>query len=324
VFVTVLREAFLANPKASAAVKRQLARAGMKAPSEYSLTFPELEPPAMQPLNGEFPGGTPECGAPQAPHPRRQGEGHRRGRRFRERHRVLLRDLRVGGRRRAAASRRRRRTSTKAKSRPSRSSPASCGASRARAPPAATCCSPTTASRPTPTTATRTCSTPSRAARKRSGGVAGDNGWIFTGVGAAAPILSQALALDGDDHLFNATQIIPLEKQLDLTNGRFWNVSRKGTHINSDWEWSLRIEGLGLRAVRHALIVVPAPPRAARRARGRARSHPTVHSMKGRRASAIVGARPASARRTLTTSKQALTYSPWPSYAGAPRFDRSS
>jgi hypothetical protein len=65
VFVTVLREAFLANPKASAAVKRQLARAGMKAPSEYSLTFPELEPPAMQPLNGEFPGGTPECGAPK-------------------------------------------------------------------------------------------------------------------------------------------------------------------------------------------------------------------------------------------------------------------
>jgi hypothetical protein len=77
------------------------------------------------------------------------------------------------------------------------------------------------------------------------GGVAGDYGWIFTVVGAVAPVVSDALALDGDDHLFNAQQTIGLDAQLDLTNGRYWSVRRSGTHVNSDWDWELRIEAWG-------------------------------------------------------------------------------
>ncbi|MBK6519898.1 MAG: hypothetical protein IPM79_34085 [Polyangiaceae bacterium] len=77
------------------------------------------------------------------------------------------------------------------------------------------------------------------------GGVAGSYGWIFGIIGAVAPVLSDALALDGDDHLFNAQQTIDLGIQLDMTNGRFWNVRRDGTHLNSDWDWELRVEAWG-------------------------------------------------------------------------------
>lgn len=77
------------------------------------------------------------------------------------------------------------------------------------------------------------------------GGVAGSYGWVFTVIGAVAPVLSGAIGLDGDDHLFNAQQTIPLDKQLDLTNGRFWTVRRSGTHLNSDWDWELRVEAWG-------------------------------------------------------------------------------
>jgi len=73
----------------------------------------------------------------------------------------------------------------------------------------------------------------------------GDQGWIFEVAGAVVPIVTDALVLDSDDHLFNATQIIPVEKDLDLTNGRFWTVRREGTHLNSDWDWELRIEAWG-------------------------------------------------------------------------------
>lgn len=82
-------------------------------------------------------------------------------------------------------------------------------------------------------------------AAEQIGGVAGSYGWIFTIVGAVAPVLSDALALDGDDHLFNAQQTIDLSMQLDMTNGRFWNVRRSGTHLNSDWDWELRVEAWG-------------------------------------------------------------------------------
>ena len=77
------------------------------------------------------------------------------------------------------------------------------------------------------------------------GGVAGSYGWIFDIVGAVAPVVSGALGLDGDDHLFNAQQTIALDQQLDLTNGRWWSVRRSGTHINSDWDWELRVEAWG-------------------------------------------------------------------------------
>lgn len=83
------------------------------------------------------------------------------------------------------------------------------------------------------------------AAATQIGGVAGSYGWVFDVVGAVAPVVSGAVGLDGDDHLFNAQQTIPLDKQLDLTNGRWWSVRRSGTHINSDWDWELRVEAWG-------------------------------------------------------------------------------
>lgn len=77
------------------------------------------------------------------------------------------------------------------------------------------------------------------------GVVGGQYGWVFTVVGALAPVVSGALSLDSDDHLFNATQTIPLDKQLDMTNGRYWGVRRSGTHNLSDWDWELRVEAWG-------------------------------------------------------------------------------
>jgi hypothetical protein len=75
--------------------------------------------------------------------------------------------------------------------------------------------------------------------------VQGDNGWIFKTAGAIAPIVSTGLALDSDDHLFNAQQTIPLDKQLALTNGAYWTVRRAGTHAWSDWDWELEVKAWG-------------------------------------------------------------------------------
>ena len=75
--------------------------------------------------------------------------------------------------------------------------------------------------------------------------IPGDSGWIFETVADIAPIVSGGLALDGDDHLFNAQQIIPLDRQLELTNGAYWTVRRNGTHILSDWDWEIFIKAWG-------------------------------------------------------------------------------
>jgi hypothetical protein len=83
------------------------------------------------------------------------------------------------------------------------------------------------------------------AAGQIGGAIGGEYGWVFTTVGAVAGVISSAMSLDGDDHLFNATQTIPLEMQLDLTNGRYWSVRRSGTHFLSDWDWELRVEAWG-------------------------------------------------------------------------------
>jgi hypothetical protein len=85
-------------------------------------------------------------------------------------------------------------------------------------------------------------------ASSQIGGVLNDlgmQGWIFTVAGAVLPVVSDALALDGDDHLFNANQIIPADQQLALTNGGYWTVRKNGTHLNSDWDWELRVEAWG-------------------------------------------------------------------------------
>jgi hypothetical protein len=81
-----------------------------------------------------------------------------------------------------------------------------------------------------------------------AGGAVGDAtpyGWIIEVVGVAIGIVSDALAFESDDHVFNATQIVPFEAQLDLTNGRYWKVRRHGTLGLSDWDWELRMEAWG-------------------------------------------------------------------------------
>ena len=78
-----------------------------------------------------------------------------------------------------------------------------------------------------------------------AGGISEDNGWIFDTVGVVSDLLPAAIGLDGDDLLFNASQIIPEDMHLSLTSGQFWQVVRSGTNINSDWEWHLRMEVWG-------------------------------------------------------------------------------
>jgi hypothetical protein len=75
--------------------------------------------------------------------------------------------------------------------------------------------------------------------------VEGENGWVFSTAAAIAPVVSTGLALDTDDHLFNAQQTIPLDSQLALTNGAYWTVRRDGTHIFSDWDWELTVQAWG-------------------------------------------------------------------------------
>jgi hypothetical protein len=82
-------------------------------------------------------------------------------------------------------------------------------------------------------------------ASQAGGVIGGEYGWILETVGALSGIVSEAVTLDGDDYLFNATQTLDLSIQLDLTNGKFWSVRKSGTHLGSDWDWELRIEAWG-------------------------------------------------------------------------------
>jgi hypothetical protein len=79
-------------------------------------------------------------------------------------------------------------------------------------------------------------------AADQAGGMAGDNGWIFGAVGIVSDLLPSVLSLDSDDQLFNASQIVPEDMHLALTQGAYWEVRRSGTHLNSDWDWLLRME----------------------------------------------------------------------------------
>jgi len=71
------------------------------------------------------------------------------------------------------------------------------------------------------------------------------NGWTSSAVDLAARYLPALLSLDGDDHLFSATQTIPRSAQLGLANGASWSVRKKGTHFWSDWDWTLSVEAWG-------------------------------------------------------------------------------
>lgn len=75
--------------------------------------------------------------------------------------------------------------------------------------------------------------------------LAGGQGWIFSAAGTALSLIGEAVALDGDDHLFSATQTIAPDKHLALTNGTTWKVHRSGTHLWSDWDWELSVEAWG-------------------------------------------------------------------------------
>jgi len=72
--------------------------------------------------------------------------------------------------------------------------------------------------------------------------IPGVDGWVFPAVGIVTGLLAGALSLDGDDLLFNGTQVIPETEMLNLTSGGWWSVRREGTNLNSDWDWELRME----------------------------------------------------------------------------------
>jgi len=70
------------------------------------------------------------------------------------------------------------------------------------------------------------------------------NGWAV-GVGGLAQILMKAVALDKDDHLLTDQHSIVPSVQVEASNGVYWTVQKSGTNLNSDWNWSLRIEAWG-------------------------------------------------------------------------------
>ena len=72
--------------------------------------------------------------------------------------------------------------------------------------------------------------------------IPGVDGWVFPAVGVVTDLLAGALTLDGDDLLFNGTQVVPETEMLNLTHGAWWSVRRSGTNLNSDWDWELRME----------------------------------------------------------------------------------
>jgi hypothetical protein len=82
-------------------------------------------------------------------------------------------------------------------------------------------------------------------AAEQAGAMSEDNGWIFDAVGIVSDLLPSVLALDSDDQLFNASQIVPADMHLALTQGAYWEVRRSGTNLNSDWDWLLRMEVWG-------------------------------------------------------------------------------
>lgn len=77
------------------------------------------------------------------------------------------------------------------------------------------------------------------------GTIPGVNGWVFPVIGLAADIIGAALALEADNHLFNASQVIPVDLQLSMTTGVWWSVQRNGTFSLKNWDWELRMEAWG-------------------------------------------------------------------------------
>jgi hypothetical protein len=79
--------------------------------------------------------------------------------------------------------------------------------------------------------------------------VSADNaGYVSTGADLVSAFLPQILALDSDDHLFVASQTIPVAKQMELAKGASWTLRKSGTHLWSDWDWTLTMEAWGCAA----------------------------------------------------------------------------
>ncbi len=83
------------------------------------------------------------------------------------------------------------------------------------------------------------------AAGQIGGIVPGQAGWILTTVGALGPVISGSIGLNGDDHLFNAQQTIPLDIQLKLTNGGYWTLRKGEDGTIFSWDWELFIRAWG-------------------------------------------------------------------------------
>ncbi len=76
--------------------------------------------------------------------------------------------------------------------------------------------------------------------------VSADNaGYVSTGADLVSAFLPQILALDSDDHLFVATQTLSVAKQMELAQGSSWTIRKSGTHLWSDWDWTLTMEAWG-------------------------------------------------------------------------------
>jgi hypothetical protein len=72
-----------------------------------------------------------------------------------------------------------------------------------------------------------------------------DSGYAGTAVDLIGKYLPVLLALDSDHHLFVAQQTIPAAQHTALAKGASWTVRKKGSHLWSDWDWSLSIEAYG-------------------------------------------------------------------------------
>lgn len=70
-------------------------------------------------------------------------------------------------------------------------------------------------------------------------------GYVTTTASVVKDYLPALLALDSDDHLLTATQVIPRAEQMALTKGATWTIRKKGTHNFSDWDWALKVDAWG-------------------------------------------------------------------------------
>ena len=243
--VTRLREVFVAHPAAAAALKRQLDKAGMGAPARFRKEFPLRVEPRFVQRDGEFDGGTLECGAPRL--------------------RVAVTDIVVHEEDDDVANdivycviQAEAEQASEIRITPQTpnldegdthsfalESGVFWGQHEPTTPGSNLLLTYDCIEADTSDGYQQLVSAIGQAAHQAGNVVEGDNGWIFSTAAAIAPVVSSGLALDQDDKLFNAQQTIPIERHLELTNGGYWTVRRDGTHLWSDWDWELVVKTWG-------------------------------------------------------------------------------